>query len=184
MTSKSLMSLTLALGVLAACDTPVDPEMISTTPAPQAQFVAAQQAAATCLDLAPDWAAAEQAFRAQGFVETTDPTLVEVQRRQRAVILGAPNSDVVLLLGSRGGEGACLVGLPGMTPQQSMELALPWVEQFDLQTNAERGQGLAANAQQAWGRISEDQIVFVAAYKTWDILDEPGAAARLLMILR
>jgi len=84
------------------------------------------------------------------------------------------------MLGSRGSEGACIVGLEGMTAQQSFELAQPWVRKFDARTNAERGQGLAENAVQAWGTLDDMRVVYISAYKTWDVLGVPGAAARLL----
>ena len=71
-----------------------------------------------------------------------------------------------------------------MTPQQSYRLALPWVAKYDALTNEERGQGLSANAIQAWGRLEEDRIVYIAAYKTWDVLEVPGTAVRLLYIQR
>jgi len=48
-----------------------------------------------------------------------------------------------LLVGSRGGEGACIFGLKDMTPQQSYERALPWVGEYGAPTNEERGHGLA-----------------------------------------
>ena len=110
--------------------------------------------------------------------------MVSIQKSQRAVILEKPGTDVVVLLGASGGEGACIVGLEGMTPQQSFELAKPWVKTFGVRTNAERGQGLAKNAVEAWGTIEENRIVYIAAFKTWDVLDVPGAAARLLYIQR
>ena len=59
---------------------------------------------------------------------------MSIQRTQRAVILEKSGTDVIVLLGSRGGEGACIVGLKGMTPEQSFELAQPWVEKFDGKT--------------------------------------------------
>lgn len=170
----------LPLLALIACDASVDQAMISNVPISSLEFTDAQNAAAICGRNAPNWDAAETALKANGYLETTDPRLVGIQQQQRAVILESANSDVLVLVGSRGGEGACIVGAEGMTPQQSSELALPWVRQFDAQTNADRGQGLANNAVQAWGTLEEDRIVFIAAYKTWDVLDAPGAAARLL----
>lgn len=78
----------------------------------------------------------------------------------------------------------CIVGLEGMTPQQSFQLAEPRARKFDAQTNAERGQGLVSNAVQAWASIGESRGVYVAAYKTWEVLDSRGAAARLLYVQR
>lgn len=176
----------LALSVFAvsACDPAVNTDMISTTPVSALEFSEAQKAAQVCGRHAPNWSTVENELAAIGYFETTDERLSGVQRDQRAVILESPTSDVLVLLGSRGGEGACIVGMDGMTPAQSYELALPWVREFDAQTNEERGQGLANNAIQAWGRLEEDRIVYIAAYKTWEVLDVPGAAARLLYIKR
>lgn len=174
----------LPLLALIACEAPVDQAMISNLLISPLNFSEAQNAAAICGRNAPNWDATETAVKANGYSETTDSRLVSIQRQQGAVILESANSDVLVLIGSRGGEGACIVGAEGMTPQQSYELALPWVRQFDSQTNADRGQGLAQNAVQAWGTLEEDRIVYIAAYKTWDLLDAPGASARMFYINR
>ncbi|MEM6638133.1 MAG: hypothetical protein AAF667_19870 [Pseudomonadota bacterium] len=176
--------LIFAVFALAACDAAVDEDMISATPVSALEFSDAQKAAEICGRNAPNWTAAETALKASGYLETTDERLLGIQRSQRAVILESPTSDVLVLLGSRGGEGACFVGSEGLTPQQSFELALPWVRQFGALTNEERGQGLANNAVQAWGTLTDDLIVYIAAYKTWDVLGAPGAASRLLYIAR
>lgn len=174
----------LPIFALVSCDASVDQDLISEVPVSALQFSDAQKAAGICGRNAPNWMGAEEALKANGYVETTDERLSNIQRTQRAVILESSDSDVLVLLGSRGGEGACIIGMNGMTPQQSVELALPWVRQFDAKTNADRGQGLAKNAVQAWGVLEENRIVFIAAFKTWDVLDAPGAAARLLYVER
>lgn len=174
----------LAAATLSACDPMVDTQMISATGVSVATMSKAQQAAQICAQNAPNWVDVENALKVSGFAETQDERLTEIARAQRAAILENASEQVVVLVGSRGGEGACIVGARGMTPQQSFQLASPWAEQFDLQTNEERGQGLANNAVQAWGRIDDTGVIFTAAYKTWDVLDEPGAAARLLMTVR
>lgn len=169
---------------LVGCDEPVNEKLVSKTPVSSQQFLAAKNAAATCSRHAPNWGAVESAFKGIGYKETTDVRLKAIQSAKKSVILEAGDSDVVVLVGSRGGEGACIVGMRGMTPQQSYELALPWVKKYRAQTNKERGQGLANNAVQAWGVLEENRIVYIAAYKTWDIFDVPAAAARLLYIQR
>lgn len=174
----------LPILALTSCDASVDQALISEVPVSALQFSDAQRAAEICGRNAPNWIGAEETLKANGYVETTDERLSNIQRTQRAVILESSNSDVLVLLGSRGGEGACVIGMNGMTPQQSFELALPWVSQFGAQTNADRGQGLANNAVQAWGVLEENRIVYIAAFKTWDVLDAPGAAARLLYVER
>ena len=169
---------------LSACDPTVDTQLISTTDVPVTTFSKAQQAARICAQNAPNWVDVEDALKVSGFAESQNERLTAIAREQRAAILEDVSEQVVVLVGSRGGEGACIVGARGMTPQQSFQLAAPWAQQFDLQTNEERGQGLANNAVQAWGRIDDAGVIFTAAYKTWDVLDEPGAAARLLMTVR
>ncbi|MFW2545503.1 hypothetical protein ACN2XU_22975 [Primorskyibacter sp. 2E107] len=157
---------------------------MSAEPVTAERFAVAEAAAATCGAMAPNWAGLEVQLKAAGYVETDDAALKAAGRREGAVILEDPTSGALVLIGSRGGEGTCIVGMEGLTPQQSYGLALPWVKSFDLQTIVERGQGLAKNAVQAWGRLEPDRDVYVAAYKTWDVLDGPGAAARLQMSIR
>ena len=176
--------LLIATPILFGCDAPVNESLISTSPAGAQQFAAAKNAAANCARNAPDWAAVEIALKRAGYSETSDDRLRAIQRDQKAVILEAPDTDVIVLVGSAGREGACIVGLKDMTPQQSYELALPWAKKYGALTNEERGQGLADDAIQAWGSLEDDRIVYIAAFKTWDVLDVPGAAARLLYIQR
>jgi len=183
MNTKALFASGLAL-LVAACDPAVDPDMVSREPAALATMAAARDAVRICGRTAPDWRSAEAALEAAGYAETTNDRLQAIQRRQGAVILEDGASDVLVLLGARGGEGACIVGAPGLTPPQSTALALPWARQFEAQTNADRGQGLANNAAEAWGTSTDERIVYIAAYKTWDVLEEAGAAARLLYIKR
>lgn len=176
--SVFLVAVTL---LISGCEAPPNQRLISATPASSQQFSEAKSAAAVCGRHAPNWVAASAELKADGYVETKDPRLASVRR---AVILEKSGTDVIVLLGSEGKERACIVGLEGMTPQQSFELAQPWVQKFDAQTNAERGQGLAKDAVQAWGKIEENRNIFIAAFKTWDVLEGPGAAARLFFIQR
>lgn len=169
---------------LAACNTTVDQTMISQAPIPSGQIAYARKAVEICGSHVPNMQNAQDALLANGYRETTDERLANIRRTQRVTILENDNSNVIVLLGSQGRRNICVVGLEGLTPQQSYSLALPWVKKFDAQTNAERGQGLSNNASQAWGVIEEERIVNIVAYKTWDILDAPGAAVRLIHIKR
>lgn len=72
-----------------------------------------------------------------------------------------------------------MVGVEGMTPEQSYQLALPLVAYFEATSNTELGQGLTPNAVEAWRAAGATTPVFIAAYKTWDVLGVPGAAVRL-----
>ncbi len=180
---KTLLSV-CAAGVLllAGCDASVDQKLVSATPASPQQFAAARNAAAVCAQHAPNWQAIEATLRSRGYVDPTDAGLRSALERQDAKVLQTPDANLLVLLGSRPDQGACIVGLKGMTPQQSFALALPWVKQHGAETNEARGQGLADNAVQAWRATNEDQIIYIAAYKTWEVLRAPGAAARLLFV--
>lgn len=169
---------------LSGCNPEVDDALVSATPATAQQFSTAKLAAKACAESVPDLFEAEFALKRVGFTFTEDERLKSIQSALKATIMEAPEKGVVVLLGSRGGENACFVGLKGMTAQQSIELAIPWVKKYGALTNAEKGQGLAKNAAQAWSSFNERRNVYIAAYKTWDILDEPGAAARLLYLKR
>jgi len=178
------IGLTIALLGLMGCNSQINEAMISDEPVPASQIRAASTAAKVCARHAPNWGQVEFALKSQGYSETDDDSLAAAAKRTKSVFLEDVNSDVVVQLGSSGSEAACLIGVPGLTPTQSYQLALPWVDQFDLLTNEERGQGLSAKAVQAWGRLDEERIVYVAAYKAWDVFEVPGAAVRLIYISR
>jgi len=178
--SLSLLSLTF----VSSCQKAVDVSMISASPASSEQFAMAQQAARVCAQHGSDKEAQLAGFQNQGFAKSTDSRLSAIAKNQKSHILEKSGSDVVVQIGARGGEAACIIGLKGMTPQQSFALAQPWVKKYGALTNQERGQGLANDVVQAWGKLEDERIVYIAAYKTWDVLDVPGAAARHLYINR
>ena len=163
---------------LTGCVPPVDETQISYFDAPPEKMAVAQRAVALCLDTSGPfaWAAREDQFRVDGFqdamFESEDRDISEV----RAVVLIHPESDVVAQLGKDGAKSGCTVGLKGMSPQQAYELALPLVAHFGAVSNTDLGQGLTPNAIQAWRSRGPDYPVFIAAFKTWDILEAPGAA--------
>lgn len=169
------------LAALAGCAPPVDESQISYFDAPLARFAVAQKAVSLCLGTSDGlvWAAREDWFRANGFqdamFESEDQDISDV----RAVVLIHPESDVVVQLGKNGGRSGCTVGLKGMSPQQAYELALPLVAHFGAVSNTDLGQGLTPNAIQAWRASGPGYPIFIAAYKTWDILESPGAAVWL-----
>lgn len=162
-------------------ETPSSYTPASYTAATQQQFAVAKSAASTCAQHAPNWTTVEAALLQKGYIATPDARLKSIQSKQRATILEKPQSGVVVLIGTKSKEGACIIGLKGMTPEQSYELALPWVEQYGAVSNSERGQNLSKRAVQAWAARVDNRQIYIAAYKTWDVLDVPGAAARLLM---
>lgn len=180
---KFILALALGAFGLTACVS-VDDDLISKTPASAQQFAEAKKAAATCGVHAPNWKALEAAYLSMGYSETQDKKRISVQKSQGVVILEKAGTDMVIMVGSRGGEGMCIVGLKNMTPQQSYELAQPWVKKFGLLTNAERGQGLSDLMVQVWGKTEERRVIYVGARKTFDVLDAPGSAASLRYIVR
>lgn len=176
--------LALTISVLVACDEPVDQSQVSTVPVSQQQFSDAQNAAEICGRFAPDMDRTEQVLRSGGYTDAQKEIFVNTARDQRITILESPNSDTIVVLLARRIEGLCVVGLEGMTPEQSFQLALPWVEKFGALTNAERGQGLANNAVQAWASSNEDRLINIAAYRTFEGADVSGASVRLIYRIR
>ena len=175
---RSIAIAVLFLVGLAACQSAVDTDKISLQQAPASSFKLAQGAASTCARHMPDTTVINASLQARGFVDVTAKDVGEVDFGPSATIW--QSGETYVLVGSRLNEKACIVGLKGMTPGQSLALAQPWVNKFGAISNADRGQGLANNAVQAWASLSGTPKVYIAAYKTWEFFDEPGAAARLL----
>lgn len=96
-------------------------------------------------------------------------------------VVSDPSGNLKIEASSQG----CIVGLEGMTPEQSYELALPWVDAYGARTNASLGQGLSQHVIEAWRATSPQGVpIFIAAYKTWPLRsnvasDLPGSAVRL-----
>ena len=76
------------------------------------------------------------------------------------------------------GVGICWIGLEGVTPKQSVELAQIWVAAFDAKPNSAYGDGLSDHVSGDWYNLfTEPELfpdktrykhpVFIAAYKTW-----------------
>ncbi|MEM8978879.1 MAG: hypothetical protein AAGD04_05305 [Pseudomonadota bacterium] len=184
MISKTAVFFLLTV-LLLGCGVSVDEDLISTQPAPKLEFVEARKAAALCAKHAPDWAALEEAFKSAGYAKSKDPRLAGFARSTGTAVLDKANTGMRVLVGEKNDqEGACIIGLEGMTPEQSFALAQPWVGAFEAVTNAERGQGLSQNAAQAWASFEAERIIYIVAYKTWNVLFQPGAAVRLIYIER
>ncbi len=171
----------VAFGTLVACAPPVDESLISYFGAPEEGIAKAREAVEVCKDTsnAFAWDLRERMMRNAGFVDGMfeDPER-SVAHLRGTLLIHAP-TDVVVQLGEDGGKSGCIVGLKGMSPAQSYELTLPWVEHFNGVTSAERGQGLTPNAIEVWRGYGTQFQVFIMAYKTWDVLEAPGAAVRL-----
>lgn len=178
--------LTLAL-IVAGCGgiPPLNSATISNTPASASEMANARRAVETCKQL-PNGHAMQTAFESQGFVFSTfvlDPRTGDTL--DTAPFFSSGDGSLVLQVSTRG----CAVGLRGMTPQQSFELAQIWARHYDLATNSELGQGLSDHVVQAWQAKSyPSSSTLVAAHKTWPWdrgqwpKDEPGAAVTLQVI--
>ncbi|SHG92667.1 hypothetical protein SAMN05444003_1580 [Cognatiyoonia sediminum] len=163
--------------LLIGCAPPVDDELISYFGAPEQDLAVAKNAVEICGNTSPK--AREEAFRNIGFVNATFVNSERSIDDVDGLLLIEPESDVVVKLGQDGGVSGCIVGLKGMSPEQSFNLALIWVRKFGAVSNTELGQGLTPNAIEAWRFRGDGFPIFIAAYKTWDLLEEPGAAVRL-----
>ena len=178
MKSQALAALTMVL--LSSCAPNVDEKLISYFGAPDENVSEARKAAEICLK--NSFQQREPTFRLSGYVDAMFENPERDIEEIRGTVLIQPNSGVVVQLGEDGkGSSGCIVGLKGMSPRQSHDLALPWVRHFNGVSNEERGQGLTPNAIQVWRGVSPRSRlqVFIVAYKTWDILEVPGAAIRL-----
>ena len=163
--------------LMLGCAPPVNEELISYFGAPEANFEVARDAVERCAEYGP-WTR-EKAFRNTGFVNATFVNSERTIEDVDGLLLIEPESNVVVKLGQDGGVSGCIVGLKGMSPEQSFDLARIWVREFGAVSNTELGQGLTPNAIEAW-RVSVDGFpIFIAAYKTWDLLEEAGAAVML-----
>jgi len=166
---------------LLSCAPAVDEELISYFGAPEENISEARKAVDICLRTSNSfaWDLREAMFRNAGYVDAMFENPEREIEEIRGVVLIQPENDVVVQLGENGGKSGCIVGLKGMSPRQSHDLALPWVRHFDGVSNEDRGQGLTHNAIQVWRGVGTQFQVFIMAYKTWDILETQGAAVRL-----
>lgn len=171
----------LVLTVASACAPPVDETLISYFGAGETEMAKAREAVDVCMRTALPgaWDTRETMIRNAGYVDATFANPDRDIDDLKGMVLIHPSTETVVHLGADGGRGGCIVGLKGMSPQQSYELALPLVEHFDAVSNTELGQGLTPNAIEARRFWGPGYPIFIAAYKTWDILEEPGAAVRL-----
>jgi hypothetical protein len=172
---RSLISTVSFVLLICSCAPAVDEELISYFGAPEENMVEASKAVDVCLQVGRAHQR-ETIFRQAGFVDAVFEDPERDIERLRELILIHPDSDVVVQIGKNGIGSGCLIVLKGMSPQQSHNLALPWVRHYNAVSNEELGQGLTPNAIQAWRSQGN---VFIAAYKTWDILEAPGAAVWL-----
>ncbi|SHH91458.1 hypothetical protein SAMN05443551_3542 [Marivita hallyeonensis] len=191
------------IAILPGCGIPpVDTSTVSRMPANAQSFAVAQRAARACSH-ASSPTTVSQAMRRAGFAVSQERVTVRGGRQVTRFRITSPDDAVRILYF----PGSCYVGLEGMTPAQSSQLASIWVEAHQLLSNAEFGDGLSSHVSGAWRRFFTEpprfpdkapyaHRIYVAAYKTWpsgpydpqrslayDIGDffpkTPGAAVRL-----
>jgi len=188
--NRLLLFFYLACGaMLAGCASvpSVNTKTISGVPASSVSFNEAKRAVRACTGL-PNASEMFDNFEAIGYrsplaPDSTSKTKLPNGKTRIVVPLVVHDAGDVIV---QAGEGYCYVGLRGMTPQQSFNLAQILVEKFGATTNAENGQGLSDHAVQAW-RVqgSGTPSVLIAAHKTWpwdrgSWPNEEGAAITLV----
>ena len=179
MVSRRRLFLALVLNLfLIACEATVRARDISSVPASSSQFRIAQTAVSICGQNFPGLESTASNLRAAGFQETQNPRFTGISSLQRFIIFEHPDASILVGLANRG-QRVCLVGLEGMTPNQSFSLAQAWVKRYGATTNAENGQGLSSQVVQAWQSANLDRTVFIAALKSFPFFEKPGAAVRL-----
>lgn len=181
-------SLLVGTAILAGCASipPANTKSISTSPASSVAFNEAKKAVRACAGL-PDATKMFGRFEAIGYRSPLAPDtasrdeLPDGTTRVVVPIVSHDTGDVIV----QAGIGYCYVGLRGMTPQQSYNLAQVLVTNYGATTNAENGQGLSDHVVQAW-RVQRNgtSAVLIAAHKTWPWdrgrwPNEPGAAVTL-----
>lgn len=172
----------IAVVVSACADAPVlNTETISSTPASARNIAKARQIANICSRF-PNRDAVFDGLQALGH---TSGQLRIVLNNGKELVGGRTvqfdDGKVIATVS----EEHCFIGLRDMTPDQSFALANTWAKHFDLQTNAESGQGLSDRVVQAWrAKTNPGTQILVAAHKTWPHQGspwpkEPGAAITL-----
>lgn len=165
---------------------PLNTSTISTTPASSSNINTVRKAVNACAGL-PDAPKMFGRFEAAGFRPPNSPKVASTTElanggtRVVVPVVAYDDDDVIV----QAGDGYCFVGLRGMTPQQSYQLAQILVKEFNATTNAANGQGLSHHVVQAW-QVQENgrAKVLIAAHKTWPWdqgrwPDVPGAAVTI-----
>ena len=178
-----LFGLIGAVMALAGCPgiPPVNTETISENPASAARYAAARQAVNICSRL-PDTEAVMRGFEALGYERSRLEFTTNDGKTLVSESVTSQNTDLKIIASSAG----CTIGLEGMTPDQSFQLAQPWVRKFGLVTNESLGDGLSPHAVQAWQYPTFPHTqVLVSAGKTWHrnsgiSSNAKGASVRLI----
>lgn len=165
---------TFFLFLISGCTiAPVDPTYISRVPADAQSFAVAQKAVRACYG-----ENALDKFRLAGFGVSVQQVKKSNGHQIQHTRISSPDPDVYVLYHGNRNATKCYVGLKGMTPSQSSELAGIWVKAFDAKPNSEFGDGLSDHVSGAWRNYYEEPPRFpdkaayyhrtnIAAYKTW-----------------
>ncbi len=186
------LHISLLLAVLlavSACGIPqVDSSTISGSPASAKYFTKAQKAVEMCSRL-PDREAAIAGFRSLGYNTSHWEFTTRSGKKSTSGISLQEHDDQLFIYLS---ETSCIVGLKNMTPQQSYQLAQPWVRKYRAIANEKLGQGLSDHAVQAWQTKPANGVrVLISAGKTWHwdsnsipetFRKSPGASVRLIYL--
>ncbi|MGB0658675.1 MAG: hypothetical protein ACPGNV_00760 [Mangrovicoccus sp.] len=176
-----LASAIFAAAMVAGCTE--SSQVVSTVPATSSDIATAKNAVSACSSAIPSFEATQSAFLTRGF-QQLETKYAESFQGQKAAFFGVQESGVVAVVFTKGRETGCIVQVASMTPEQALGLAQPWVKKYDGKTNAELGKGLSKKAAQAWEGRAGNDIVFIAARKNWRILEDNGAAVRMIQIQR
>ncbi len=189
--------------ILTGCGIPpVDTTYVSREPASAQDFAVARRAVEACTDPRRS-DRMRAAFERAGFTVSDKTEALRNGRTITRMIVDDPRDRVSVLVGG----GDCFVGLVGMTPRQSAELAQIWVRAHQAQPNSAFGDGLSDHVSGAWRRFFTEpprfpdkaayrHRIYIAAYKTWPhgpydpqrgfgydlgqvFPDTPGAAVKL-----
>ncbi len=157
----------IAAVALSACvSSQFDEAMISEIPADASSLAIAQQAVKACASL-PDEDGVSRSFKQAGFQVSKQPVALSNGRETERMLVKAPNENVSVLVHGNN----CYVGVVGMTPGQSVELAQHWVSKFKAHSNSAHGDGSAEQVAGAWrkfeNKVGLEHTVFIAAYKSW-----------------
>ncbi|MEM9395115.1 MAG: hypothetical protein AAGA38_14745 [Pseudomonadota bacterium] len=191
-----------ALFVTAACGVPeYEPTYISTVPANSQSYAVAERAVRACIGVGLPGGIKRQ-FQRAGFDVGVQPIKARNGRLIERTMVTAPDEAVtILILGD-----TCYVGLEGMTPDQSAQLAKIWARAYGEDADKPVNQDLSDPLSVSWfksfaeparmpDKAAFSHQIYIAAYKTWpngrydpqrtvgyDILDfpqKPGAAVML-----
>lgn len=164
--------LALCLGLGACGIPPVDPTYISDTPADAGSFALAQRAVRACSDMYSP-GAVERKLQQAGFEVRVTGEGLRNGRLVNRLEIAAPDDDVTVHYY----DDTCFVGLVGMTPEQSYDLAQIWVKAHQATPNSAHGDGLSDHVVGAWRRFFEEPAasgkaayrhrIYITAFKTW-----------------